>query len=223
MQDDDVEDDYVQYHGLGYKGLKDLKVLTTMDIPSQERASNVSALHSILPLICQQLINKDFPPELVDYVVSFMSLGMTREMAENHRRALMRDKKIELNHPIAVRLSYSTENNACLIYCGSFTKQVGHSVNTKCDIYIDFMLYFSPTNIDDWTHTSPRFGPICSRLLLLFFGPLDKFPLVTDIATGRKTQRALPAVGDGKTPFHYCSLSSRYHSTVPRPEYRDNS
>ena len=74
-----------------YTGLRDLPVLTTSDVPFQEQASNIPTLHFLLPIVCQRLIGKHLPPELVTHILD-TELGMTRETVEQHRRALMADR-----------------------------------------------------------------------------------------------------------------------------------
>lgn len=94
VQDDIVDEPYILYPGFSYRGLKRMKVLTTMDVPTQERGTNFRTLHFLLPFICKHLTNKSFPPELVDSVIGSVDQGMTREMAEKHRRELMKDRKV---------------------------------------------------------------------------------------------------------------------------------
>jgi hypothetical protein len=79
-------------HGYVLSGLRGLSVLTTADVPFQQRACNIPTLYFLLPIACQRLIGRNLPPELVTLIIRFASLGMSREMAEQHRRSLMADR-----------------------------------------------------------------------------------------------------------------------------------
>jgi hypothetical protein len=79
-------------HGYALTGLHNLSVLTTADVPFQQRGCNIPTLYFLLPIACQRLIGRNLPPELVTLIISFASLGMSREIAEQHRRALMDDR-----------------------------------------------------------------------------------------------------------------------------------
>ncbi|KAL0961441.1 hypothetical protein HGRIS_006386 [Hohenbuehelia grisea] len=97
VDDSNPEQDDIDYPGMTYTGLKDQVVLTTSDIPPQYCGTNVPTLHAILPRICQQITGKVLPPELVDLIINSRDLGLTREMAERHRRAFMEDRKIKVS------------------------------------------------------------------------------------------------------------------------------
>src|SRR5262245_2029057 len=88
---EDHDSDSFESHGFMYTGLRNSPVLTTLEVPSQEQACNIPTLHFLLPIVCQRLIGKHLPPELVANILE-TDLGMTREMAEQHRRALMADR-----------------------------------------------------------------------------------------------------------------------------------
>jgi hypothetical protein len=81
----------VHYHSFSYLGLKNGSVLTTSDVPWQRREP---ILYNLLPLVCQSLTGKYLPAELVAYIIDLGTLGLSREMAEVHRRLLMKDRKI---------------------------------------------------------------------------------------------------------------------------------
>jgi hypothetical protein len=80
-----------------YTGLKNLPVLSTSEVPFQEQACNIPTLHFLLPIACQRLTGKHLPPELVADILK-TDLGMTRGMAEQHRRALMADRTGKRSH-----------------------------------------------------------------------------------------------------------------------------
>ncbi|KAL0961437.1 hypothetical protein HGRIS_006382 [Hohenbuehelia grisea] len=90
-------DDEVVLPGMTYSGLKDQVVLTTSDVPRQLRGTNIPSLHVLLPWVSEQLIGKRLPPELVEHIVESTDLGLTREVAERHRRAFMADRKIKVS------------------------------------------------------------------------------------------------------------------------------
>lgn len=94
----------MEFVGFSYKGLEGVVVPTTADIPSQERLTNTPTLHFLLPIICQRLTGHNLPRELSEHIVHFLDLGMTREQAETHRRALMRDRKVTNSDAGNVRL-----------------------------------------------------------------------------------------------------------------------
>jgi hypothetical protein len=52
-------------------------------------------LYSLLPHACRTLTGKTLPPELVAHIVDLGELGLSREMAETHRRLLMKDRKVD--------------------------------------------------------------------------------------------------------------------------------
>ncbi|KAL0961447.1 hypothetical protein HGRIS_006392 [Hohenbuehelia grisea] len=97
VDDSNPEEDEIEYPGMAYTGLQDQVVLTTSDIPPQQRATNLPTLHVLLPWVCQQITGKRLPPNLVDLISSSGALGLTREMAEYHRHAFMEDRKIKVS------------------------------------------------------------------------------------------------------------------------------
>jgi hypothetical protein len=94
VRDEDTHRNTIQLHGFSLLGLKDMTVLTSADIPFQQRACNIPTLHFLLPIACRRLIGKNLPPELVAFIVGYMELGMSREEAEQHRRRLMADRMV---------------------------------------------------------------------------------------------------------------------------------
>ena len=83
--------DAIYYHGFSYHRLKNGSVLTTSDVPSQRREP---ILYSVLPRVCRKLTGKNLPAELVAHIIDLGDLGLSREMAEIHRRLLMKDRKV---------------------------------------------------------------------------------------------------------------------------------
>ncbi|KAF7430750.1 hypothetical protein PC9H_006461 [Pleurotus ostreatus] len=88
--------DLVFYHGYVTRGLKDMNVLTSADVPWQARDCNIKTLHSLLTLSFKHRIGKEIPGELRNYIVQMATEGtISREEAEKRRRDLMEDRKIK--------------------------------------------------------------------------------------------------------------------------------
>jgi len=92
VDDSDLEEDTIHYHGFSYSGLENLSVLTTADVPFQKRGD--STLHVLLPKACFRLTGKNLPAELVNHIIVSDNLGLSRELAEHHRRQLMQERKV---------------------------------------------------------------------------------------------------------------------------------
>ena len=88
--------DAIVYHSFSYHGLKNRSVLTTSDVPWQRREPS---LYSVLPHVCHKLTGKSLPAELVAHIIDLGDLGLSREMAEIHRRLLMKDRKVTPTTP----------------------------------------------------------------------------------------------------------------------------
>ena len=79
------------------------RVLTTADVPYQARGCNFPTLHLVLPDVCERLIGKRLPAEIVDWIIDADddgrfperggSLGMSWKAAEETRRAAMSDRR----------------------------------------------------------------------------------------------------------------------------------
>ncbi|KAJ7454732.1 hypothetical protein FB451DRAFT_1373392 [Mycena latifolia] len=93
LVDDDDEEENESYHGVSFQGLKN-QVLTSSDIPSQVRMTNIRTLRFLLPFICRHLTDQNLPPELVQRILDSAYWGFSREEAERHRRNLMKDRVI---------------------------------------------------------------------------------------------------------------------------------
>ncbi|KAJ8503099.1 hypothetical protein ONZ45_g11152 [Pleurotus djamor] len=91
---DDYPTETLEYPAMTYAGLEDVHVLTTVDVPLQDRESILPTLRDLLPRICEARTGKQLPTELVEMIISH-GIGLTREMAEHHRRAFMEDRKIK--------------------------------------------------------------------------------------------------------------------------------
>jgi hypothetical protein len=98
VKDDNLENDQASYHGFSYYGLKNLSVLTTMDVPWQKRCSDPT-LQFILRKACWELTGRNLPVELVTYIAGLMDVGLSREKAEDHRRHLMNERKVAPQDP----------------------------------------------------------------------------------------------------------------------------
>jgi hypothetical protein len=92
VDDADLEQDTIRYHGFSYSGLQNLSVLTTADMPFQKRDD--FTLHTLLPKACLSLTGKNLPVELVTHIMESRHLGLSREMAEHHRRQLMQERRV---------------------------------------------------------------------------------------------------------------------------------
>jgi len=100
-----------------------MSVLTTSDISCQKRSINRATLHYLLPFIAKRLgkqsvgkqSGKEFPPELVDLVWEFYDAEekkLSRAEAEQHRRHLMEDRKMNTTK-VSIRFTVDLIGN-CL-------------------------------------------------------------------------------------------------------------
>ncbi|KAJ6594273.1 hypothetical protein B0H19DRAFT_1246959 [Mycena capillaripes] len=71
------------------------EVLTTADVPSQVRMTNIRTLRFLLPFICQRITGKNLPAELVQLILDRENWGFSREEAERHRQSLMKDRVVD--------------------------------------------------------------------------------------------------------------------------------
>ena len=83
----------IEHHGLTYSGLLRTPVISTADVAYQERCCNLPTLHLLLSIAFWRTIGRNLPQELGNLITDLMDLGMSREDAEKHRRALMEDRK----------------------------------------------------------------------------------------------------------------------------------
>ncbi|KAJ8515478.1 hypothetical protein ONZ45_g7083 [Pleurotus djamor] len=95
LVDDTDTSDEIEYPEMTYQGLEGMHVLTTADVPPQNCGTNIPTLRILLPRICELRTGKTLPPELVEIILS-QDLGLTREMAEMHRRGFMEDRRIKV-------------------------------------------------------------------------------------------------------------------------------
>ncbi|THU97232.1 hypothetical protein K435DRAFT_838699 [Dendrothele bispora CBS 962.96] len=111
VDDQDLEENSGSYHALDFADTDFINVLTTSDIPNQKRSINRATLHVLLPFIASEVgkrLNsrdgakgthgKEFPPELVDLVWDYydaVEKKLSRAEAEEHRRKLMEDRKMD--------------------------------------------------------------------------------------------------------------------------------
>ncbi|KAF7357695.1 BZ3500-MvSof-1268-A1-R1-Chr11-1g03198 protein [Mycena venus] len=80
-------------------------VLTSSDLPSQQRMTNIRTLRFLLPFICQRVTGQNLPAELVQRILEFGYWGFTREDAERHRRSLMKDRVADVEETEGSRFS----------------------------------------------------------------------------------------------------------------------
>ncbi|THV00184.1 hypothetical protein K435DRAFT_776725 [Dendrothele bispora CBS 962.96] len=111
VDDQDLEENSGSYHALDFTDTDFINVLTTSDVPNQKRSINRATLHILLPFIASEVgkrldrrdgakgtHGKEFPPELVDLVWDYydaVEKKLTRAEAEEHRRKLMEDRKMD--------------------------------------------------------------------------------------------------------------------------------
>lgn len=94
VDDNDLSQDKINYPGFSYLGLADVSVLTSKDVPSQARACNFPTLRWLLPNICRQLTDQNLPADLTAQILQSADFGINREMAEIHRRELMKERQV---------------------------------------------------------------------------------------------------------------------------------
>jgi hypothetical protein len=119
VEDDNLESDQVSYHGFSYHELKNLSVLTTMDVPWQRRCSDPT-LQFILCDACRKLTGSNLPVELVAHIASLMDVGLSREKAEDHRRQLMNERKVAPKDPEEVSVKLLSVTSKLLIVFEDF-------------------------------------------------------------------------------------------------------
>jgi hypothetical protein len=101
--DDSHQEDELDYPGFTYHGMENMRVLTSLDVPSQARACNLPTLAFLLPIACRQITREQrtLPPELVEIIIAHVKenskaeFGLSREEAEKRRQALMGDRKVQ--------------------------------------------------------------------------------------------------------------------------------
>ena len=119
VDDQELEDNSGSYHALEYPNVELMSVLTTSDIPCQKRSINRATLHYLLPFIAKRLgkqldgkqSGKEFPPELVDLVWEFYDAEekkLSRAEAEQHRRHLMEDRKMNTTK-VSARIRFTVD------------------------------------------------------------------------------------------------------------------
>jgi hypothetical protein len=100
LVDDTDPSDELDFPGFKYVGLESNYVLTTSEVPSQERACNLPTLELLLPVAVRQLTHghRNLPPEIVEVILAEAvkddGLGLSRAEAEKRRRELMKDRKV---------------------------------------------------------------------------------------------------------------------------------
>ncbi|KIK68298.1 hypothetical protein GYMLUDRAFT_35681 [Collybiopsis luxurians FD-317 M1] len=97
LVDDIIQNEtYVSHQGFSFKGLQNMNVLTTSQIPMQMRKINEPTLQALLPKISARLTGTALPPELIAIIWRYVSEGtLSREEAEKSRLALMNDRRVK--------------------------------------------------------------------------------------------------------------------------------
>jgi hypothetical protein len=84
-------------HGISTSEDLTNEVLTSLDIPSQVRMTNIRTLRFLLPFICRRITGQNLPTELVQRILDSEYWGFSREEAECHRQSLMKDRVMDSN------------------------------------------------------------------------------------------------------------------------------
>jgi hypothetical protein len=90
---------HVDYPGFEYWAIKIMDVLTTSDVPSQARGCNTPTLTLLLDAAFRSVVGKNLPAELSQLILSEMNgveFGLSREKAEERRRAIMADRGVQI-------------------------------------------------------------------------------------------------------------------------------
>lgn len=86
----------MHFPGFSQKGLSIKPVLTTKDVPRQALPCNPATLKFLLPVICNHLIDRNLPNELVEIIIQFTEfVGITREAAERHRLSVIEERTLD--------------------------------------------------------------------------------------------------------------------------------
>ncbi|KAJ3848017.1 hypothetical protein EV368DRAFT_68627 [Lentinula lateritia] len=89
--------DYIRKPGFSISGLSQMNVLTTSEIPMQERKTNDPTIRAFLRTISLKLTGQEIPPELIEIIFDYALEGtLKREDAERHRLALMSERKVQV-------------------------------------------------------------------------------------------------------------------------------
>jgi hypothetical protein len=102
--------DPVNLPGITYWGVEEINVLTSKDVPSQARACNLPTIAFLLRVAFRQRAGRLVPDELINLVLEGLEglegpgAQMTRQEAEEWRRALMDDRRVNAKHTNGVCL-----------------------------------------------------------------------------------------------------------------------
>jgi hypothetical protein len=117
----------VDYPGFTLSGLDGMHVLSSSDIPYQARGCNAPTLTFLLGVACRQKTRRELPPELNQMIVGYtngIEFGITWEQAEERRRALMQDRKVQsedVNEVIRNHKFHRKLNLTCVGSCGKWS------------------------------------------------------------------------------------------------------
>jgi hypothetical protein len=85
--------------GITYLGIEEMNVLTSKDVPSQARACNLPTIAFLLRVAFRQRAGRFVPDELINLVLEGLEgpgAQMTRQEAEERRRDLMDDRRVNV-------------------------------------------------------------------------------------------------------------------------------
>ncbi|KAJ4464528.1 hypothetical protein C8J55DRAFT_529967 [Lentinula edodes] len=100
--------DSIHKPGFSISGLSQMNVLTTSEIPMQERKTNDPTIRAFLRTVSFKLTGQEIPPELIEIICNYALQGtLTREDAERHRLALMSERKVQVKGRYGRENTYS--------------------------------------------------------------------------------------------------------------------
>ncbi|KAH7869156.1 uncharacterized protein C8R40DRAFT_1131513 [Lentinula edodes] len=100
--------DYIRQPGFSIRGMSHMNVLTTSEIPMQERKTNDPTIRAFLRIVSLKLTGQEISPELIEIICDYVLEGtLTREEAEGHRLTLMSERKVNAKGGYARRNTYS--------------------------------------------------------------------------------------------------------------------
>jgi hypothetical protein len=138
VEDGDADEYYdeVSFPGFSYRGMETMTVLTASDVPAQARACNTPTLALLLGVAFRKVVGRHLPVELKQLILAEtqgVDFGISREQAEQRRRALMADHRVQggmVNDASINALSLCIHNSCRLSTVYSCGKRVTHYANT---------------------------------------------------------------------------------------------
>jgi hypothetical protein len=100
VEDGDADEYYdeVSFPGFSYRGMETMTVLTASDVPAQARPCNTPTLALLLGVAFRKVVGRHLPVELKQLILAEtqgVDFGISREQAEQRRRALMADRRVQ--------------------------------------------------------------------------------------------------------------------------------